>query len=862
MIKLFSLPIRLQLFLIVLCMAIFSMTIIVYAGVHERTNVIDDARQEMQSFAAVIAVQQQALTATTEQLLSTLSRMPELRQRNVSKLQAALAEIIGLNPAYSTIFITDSSGEIWCSALPTKAQKISDRESFEKTLASGQFSSGQYKIGQYSGKQVLSFYYPYKNERGEVIGVIILGIDLAYIEHLLAYFQMPSTSNYLLLDHKGIIISGGQKNYFVGQQYEEIAFNQMKNGPETDTFIATAHDGQQRLISYRKLRLDGELTPYLYVRAGIPVAAVLAQANKTLLIILGIFMACLLGVLYLAWLIGKRSITDRVALLEKSSLRLAEGDLTVRVADLVSGGELGNLGSTFDYMANQLAQREKALRRSEDNLQKIMDSSTAVIFTKDLDGKYIFINTQYEKLFHVTKAGIVGKTDYDIFPREAADAFQEADLQALQANIPIEAEEAVPQDDGIHTYLSLKFPLYDNNNRPYAVCGIATDITERKRLDEQSLKVQKLESIGTLAGGIAHDFNNLLQGVFGYISLAKMTIHNREKSISALEQAEKALHQSVKLTTQLLTFSKGGRPDKKPTDLQTVIENSAKFVLSGSRSNLRLNVPEDLWQVEADEGQIGQVIQNIVLNADQAMPEIGTVNVSAANLPEEDLASHPPGIAKGNYIMITIQDTGIGIPQKYLSKIFDPYFTTKEKGSGLGLATSYSIVKSHGGIIDVRTKSGEGSTFTIYLPAIAGKIRPASAEKPQQIIQSRRARVLVMDDDEVIRNISCDLLGMLGHDVEVAKQGQDVLEKYQRALAAGNPFDIVILDLTIRGGMGGAETVQQLIKMDPQVKAIMSSGYSDDATTENYMSQGFKASLKKPYGVEALRDVLNKILNS
>jgi PAS domain S-box-containing protein len=393
------------------------------------------------------------------------------------------------------------------------------------------------------------------------------------------------------------------------------------------------------------------------------------------------------------------------------------------------------------------------------------------------------------------------------------------------------------------------------------VLTVFDDITERKQFEEQSLRAQKLESIGTLAGGIAHDFNNLLHGVFGYISLAKMTITDKEKCASALERAEKALHQTVNLTNQLLTFSKGGKPAKIVIDLRPVIENSAIFMLSGSRSTLRLNIPKDLWQVEADGGQIGQVIQNIVLNADQSMPIGGTVSITASNLANVDAALHS-GLDKVDYVLITIQDLGVGIPDQYLSKIFDPYFTTKEKGSGLGLATSYSIIKNHGGMIDVRTKSGVGSTFMIYLPATARPIRPEPAETSHTVAPSRRLKILLMDDEEVIRNISCELLDALGHDVEVVEHGQAALDKYQSAIAAGRPFDIVILDLTIRGGMGGVETIQKLLKINPKIKAIVSSGYSDDETTTNYFSQGFKASLKKPYEVDALRDVINTMLDS
>jgi len=237
----------------------------------------------------------------------------------------------------------------------------------------------------------------------------------------------------------------------------------------------------------------------------------------------------------------------------------------------------------------------------------------------------------------------------------------------------------------------------------------------------------------------------------------------------------------------------------------------------------------------------------------------GSVTVTVTNVAEDD-AALPPVLARGNYVAISIQDTGAGIPEQYIEKIFDPYFTTKEKGSGLGLATSYSIVRNHGGMIDVRTKPGEGSTFVIYLPAISGKVGTASAAKPAVPSSQRAARVLVMDDEEIIRSLSKELLGALGHTAEVAKHGQEALEKYQEAMAAGRPFDVVILDLTIRGGTGGVETIQKLRELDPAVKAIVSSGYSDDAASAKYLSYGFKAYLKKPYDITELQDILISLM--
>lgn len=394
---------------------------------------------------------------------------------------------------------------------------------------------------------------------------------------------------------------------------------------------------------------------------------------------------------------------------------------------------------------------------------------------------------------------------------------------------------------------------------PGNVAVILQDVSERRKQEEDDLRLQKLEALGSLAGGIAHDFNNLLQGIFGYIELAKMSYDNKDRMLAMLSHAEDALHQSVNLTTQLLTFSKGGKPIKKLINLRRVIENSTRFTLSGSWSDFRIDIAPDLWQVEADEGQIGQVIQNILLNAEQSMPTGGSIVITAKNIPDSD-ASFPHGPIRRKHVLIAIKDTGIGIPEQYISKIFDPYFTTKEKGRGLGLATSYSIIQNHGGMIDVTSVMDKGTTFFIYLPAVETKkeIREAS---PITSVSGRKGKVLVMDDEKFILNIAQELITALGHDVDLAEHGEAAIEKYRTAMESGKPFDIVILDLTIRGGMGGRETIQRLREIDPSVKAIVSSGYSDDDIVSEYKNYGFKERLAKPYKLAMLRDALNALLS-
>ncbi len=547
---------------------------------------------------------------------------------------------------------------------------------------------------------------------------------------------------------------------------------------------------------------------------------------------------------------------------------MAGKDGATRIIDTIKvplydddGNSIGLVGIIRDITERK--QSEEKIRQNEEFIRGILDTVDEGFIVVDRDYRILTANKAYCSQIGGCDETIIGRHCYKISHKNTRPCHEEgeecATRRAFETGTPHSALHRHKDADGGVLYVETKaFPIKDASGAVTSVIETINNITERHLLEEERLKTQKLESIGTLAGGIAHDFNNLLQGIFGYISMAKMSVDRRDKTLAMLEQAENALHQSVNLTTQLLTFSKGGKPVKKPVDIRSVVENAVRFTLSGSRSDFRVDAAENLWQAEADEGQIGQVIQNIVLNADQAMPLGGLVAVTVRNAAEGE-ASLPPGLARGNYLVLSIADAGVGIPAQYLDKIFDPYFTTKEKGSGLGLATAYSIVRNHGGMIDVRTKPGEGSTFTIYLPALLDSTRKAAAVVPAQSPQ-RAARILVMDDEEIIRTLSRELINALGHEVDVAKHGEEALEKYQKAIAAGIPFDIVILDLTVRGGMGGTETIQKLREVDPAVKAIVSSGYSDDAAIANHPTLGFKAYLKKPYNIEQLRQTLNPLL--
>ena len=397
----------------------------------------------------------------------------------------------------------------------------------------------------------------------------------------------------------------------------------------------------------------------------------------------------------------------------------------------------------------------------------------------------------------------------------------------------------------------------DLNGNPVRVSGTILDITERKQLDFEREKASRLESIGLLAGGIAHDFNNILTTALGNLSLAKMMSgKNPEQVNEIINEAETSLLRSKGLTRQLLTFAKGGAPIKKAFCVKNVLENTVMFALRGTKIKAVLDFPDEACVVDADEGQFDQMIGNIVINAVQAMPQGGKIKVSVGSVDINKDKIY--ALIPGRYVSIRISDSGTGIHPEHIEKVFDPYFTTKQQGSGLGLASSYSIARRHDGHIELESELGKGSSFTIYLPVSSAK--PDAMVTSDDTVSLKNGRILVMDDEIGIRTMVGKMLGLIGHEVATAANGEEALKIYEEALKSGNRFDAVILDLTVPGGMGGKDAVVKLAEIDPDVTAIVSSGYSEDPVCHEPEKYGFKAVMSKPYMMQELKSTLQKVM--
>jgi two-component system, cell cycle sensor histidine kinase and response regulator CckA len=540
-----------------------------------------------------------------------------------------------------------------------------------------------------------------------------------------------------------------------------------------------------------------------------------------------------------------------------------EDSISKRTADLAEAN--ASLKAEIEYRIKQ----DSILQGSEKKYRNLVNSIDDVVLNIDPEGSILFTNPAIKRITGYDQREIIGRNLLEFIHRDDIDCFLSTFHQSRDGSPggTVSLIEALCSDNEIRmikkdedpVWVELRCrPVTDESGTVMGFRGIAHDITRRKMMEEEMIRKSKIESLAILAAGIAHDFNNLLTAIIGNLSLAKIKMLPDDPNYTILSEAENASDLAKNLTHQLMAFSRGGFPEKKITSIRNLLEDTAYFVLRGSEVKCEMIISDSLWEADIDRGQISQVIHNIILNARQAMPDGGTITLIAENHVIDGNAGLP--IKNGKYIKISIEDQGHGIPDDIISRIFDPYFTTKESGSGLGLAISYSIIKKHDGQILVKSKDGAGSVFTVYLPAVVRET-VAQMDDLKRSVKVSGGKILLMDDEKIILELGVRLLGHLGYEVISASNGYEAIELYKKAKEEGSPFDLVILDLIIPDGFGADRAIDVLKEIEPGVRTIVTSGYGDDPVMLRYADHGFTGVLAKPFSLEELEQELTRVMS-
>ena len=551
-----------------------------------------------------------------------------------------------------------------------------------------------------------------------------------------------------------------------------------------------------------------------------------------------------------------RTLSQPLVQLAETTEAIAQGDLKQEV-ETGGSSEIASLALSISYMSSSIAAQMMALQESETKFKELAELLPEIVFETNLEGNLTYANRAAFAKFGYSReefdAGLLLYRMLALQDRERAGG----NIALIMRGEKTGGNEytALKKDGSTFPVIIHSTPILQEGH-PIGLRGVVIDITDRRRMEEEIRRAHNLESLGLLAGGIAHDFNNVLTGVTGNLTLLQYYLNKDSEEYEIASEAKQAADRTRDLTQQLMTFARGGSPVKETASIEELLRETTGLSLRGSSSKPEFHFADDLSPLDVDTGQIGQVIQNLVLNADQAMPAGGLLEISAENI--ELTGDDPLPLRPGSYVKITVEDRGTGISQEMLSQVFDPYFSTKETGHGLGLSIAYSIIQRHDGHITVTSEQGLGTTFEFYLPA--SQKPPVTAPQKERELARGAGRILLMDDEETIHRVISRTLNKLGYDVKSVYAGEEALEAYKAAMETEEPFVAVIMDLTIPGGMGGKEAIGKLNEIDPQARVIVSSGYANDPVMADFAGHGFAGKVSKPVDIENLAGTVKKVL--
>ncbi|MGE0917323.1 ATP-binding protein [Trichlorobacter lovleyi] len=876
--QLSALSIRAQLVLITLIIALPAIVIIIYLGVNQRRSAVDDAYQLTRLIAERITSEQKNMAAAAEQLLVTLAQMPEIRQQNQAKVQQLLRSLNELNPQYANILVTDRTGKTWAAVfMPPPPAMLDDRRYFKNAIASGRLSSGEYVVSKsMTNKPVFHFAYPYRDAAGKIGGVIVVAFRLDTYSTVLRNSPLPAGTNFLLLDHAGVIMHRAlEPEKIIGKKYPEVSFKEMLAGPDEYSYRGPASFGDERFISYRKIRLQGEADPYMYVRVGVPVKTTLAAADQTMLKSIAFFGTFLCGAFLLAYLIGKRSIADRIILLEQASQRLASGERQTQVASAVSGGEIGRLAESFDTMARQLTEREQVIRESEVRLRSITDSAQDAILMMDDQGAITFWNPAAETILGYKAEEALGKDLHLLLaPLRYQQAFQKAFSVFVQTGrghaVGKTVELAAKRKDGQEIVVSLSLSAVFLNGRWYAV-GLLRDITESKHYQEELLEARHSAEAANRAkseflANMSHEIRTPMNGVVGMAQLLRYTQPTREQE-EYLDNLELSCKNLLELINDILDLSRieSGKLELEAavfslrSCIQEVVSNQASRIEQKGLqllTSLDEQVPE---QVVGDSLRFKQILLNLLGNAIK-FTEAGSITVSGQISSRQET---------GCTFRLMVSDTGIGMTEETLQRIFNSFeqadssTTRVYGGSGLGLAICRRLTELMGGRIWAESTFGKGSAFFVELPFALppaegnGGDQAVPSAEPVQTVMNRRLKILVAEDNKLNADTIVAMLKQMGHESLAVSNGREALEKWH-----ASAFNCILMDIqmpVMDGNLSAATIRKQEQKMGGHTPIIAMTAHALHGDRERFLAEGFDGYVSKPVEMQALAAELRRV---
>ncbi len=872
--KFLSWPIRIHLLILVFVLTIPAIGLMVHSGIHERNRAIEDAKKTSLKFVTTIAHEEQSVVAGVHQLATTLALLPEVQSQNSHVLNPLLGNLLQKNPQYTNITIADKYGIVWAAAVPFPGKtSVAHLRYFQEAVRSERFCSGEYVVGRISKKPLLIFGYPVINTSNKLIAVIGIGLDFTYISQIFDKANLPAGSSFGLLDHQGIILyrHNPSQTQLIGKtDIRKELFKNMQDGPDHGNFTAVGNDGNLHYFSYQRIALPRESTPYLYIRASITQSSATSNANTEIFNNLSIILFFVLVGLLLAWFIGKRAIVDRIVLLQKAAKRVAEGGETVKVSDVLQGGELGDLARAFDRMEESLLEREKmniaskiALLESEEKFSRAFYSSPILMsLSTAAEGKFIEINDQFMNLTGYSHDELIGSTGRNLNlwgnPGDHDTFMDFLRKQGKVRNHPLLVSTKTGK-----TISTLWSGVIIAINRENYLLASAVDITdrihaeeERNALEERLHRSEKMEALGTLAGGVAHDLNNVLGVLVGYSELLQINLPEdsplRRYVNNILESGQKG----AEIIQDLLTLARRGVSTSEIVNVNNIVTSFfrtpvyQRLEAYHPQITFKTELSQDLLNIKGSPLHLEKTVMNLLSNAAEAITGRGEVLIKTENRYLDRPVHGYDAVKAGEYAVLSVTDTGGGISSADIDKIFEPFYTKKimgKSGTGLGLTIVWGTVKDHGGYIDVKSEAGKGTIFTLYFPLT----REEATDK--KIVVSignyigNGEAVLVVDDVIEQRNIATDILKGLKYHVQAVSSGEAAVEYLKTHHA-----DLVVLDMIMDPGMDGLETYQRILEIRPGQKAIIVSGFSETERVRKIQELGAGAYVQKPYIMEKI----------